>query len=174
MRVPAGETIQSPCGNRRGASLLTVVQLQLVISAALLSLGGFCLHTALRSDRLEQHSLMLLRSLTRLEEQLRTDERMASGLQVVSATELQIAGTAEDGGSVTWRVDRNLVERIEGDSSNPIAFEKYVFPAGTRVEFGPSTVGVLVQIYEFTPGRKLAQVLPVIELQLSTAGGNKS
>jgi hypothetical protein len=171
MRVPANQLILETCGHRRRGALFTMIQVQILISSVLMGIGGICLHTALRSSQLDQHSLIMLRSLTRLERQLRVDEGVSTGLQVVSATELRISGAAADGGAVIWRTTEKSVERIEGDLSSPSASEIYIFPAGTGVEFTTASTAVLVRIHESAPGVKSAGVRRLIELQLRAGGG---
>lgn len=171
MRVPRNQLIPETRGHRRRGALFVMIQVQILIGAVLMGIGGVCLHTALRSSQLDQHSVIMLRSLTRLERQLRVDEGVSTGLQVVSATELRISGAAADGGAVTWRTTEKSVERIEGDLSSPTASEIYIFPAGTGVEFTAASTAVLVRIHESAPGVKLAGVRRLIELQLRAGGG---
>jgi hypothetical protein len=128
-----------------------IVLVQLFITSVLLTIGGLCLHTALRSDRHERQSMLLLRTLTRLEQQLRADERESRLVAASSASEMTFADLSGQRGVATWRTDRGIVERIEGDLSSPNARETYVFPAGYSVEFVVEPGSVVVRIFEGAP-----------------------
>ncbi|MEY3458550.1 MAG: hypothetical protein RL215_1707, partial [Planctomycetota bacterium] len=145
---------------RRGVFSPMIIVL-LVVSGVLLGVGALCLHTVLRSDQNEQHTAMLLRSLTRLEQQLRKDLQTVAAVQVVSASELRFEAEAQAGGLVTYRTSGGAVERIEGDLSSPIAFERFGFPKETSIEFDSGSGGVLVRIREGQPGLKYPEQRPV-------------
>jgi hypothetical protein len=128
-----------------------IVLIQILITGMLLTVGGLCLHTALRSDRQERQSGLLLRTLTRLEQQLRADERESGAVTAASVSEMTFANLSAERGTATWRTDRGFVERIEGDLSSPNSRENYVFPAGYSVEFLSEPGVVVVRIREGSP-----------------------
>ena len=137
--------------DRRRGGLFPIVLIQILITGMLLTVGGLCLHTALRSDRQERQSGLLLRTLTRLEQQLRADERESGAVTAASVSELTFANLSAERGTATWRTDRGFVERIEGDLSSPNGRENYIFPAGYSVEFVSERGAVVVRIREGSP-----------------------
>lgn len=138
--------LEGACARQRRGGLFPIVLFNLFITSVLLTIGGLCLHTALRSDRGERQSMLLLRTLTRLEQQLRADERDCGGITAASASEIAFADLSAQRGTATWRTDRGVVERLEGDLSSPIARENYTFPAGYAVEFVAEAGVVVVRI----------------------------
>jgi type II secretory pathway component PulJ len=99
--------------------MLPMALFQLFLTSVLLTIGGVCLHTALRSDRSERQSILLLRTLVRLEQQLRADERDSRTVIVQSPTELVFSDLSDQRELVTWRTASGSVERLEGDLSSP-------------------------------------------------------
>lgn len=151
----------SRSSSRRGA-MLPMALFQLFLTSVLLTIGGVCLHTALRSDRSERQSVLLLRTLVRLEQQLRADERDSRTVIVQSPTELVFRNLSDQRELVTWRTASGSVERLEGDLSSPNGRESYIFPAGYSVEFAEASGWVVVRIREG---------LPLVKYRESGSGG---
>jgi hypothetical protein len=147
--------------SRRGA-MLPMALFQMFLMSVLLTIGGVCLHTALRSDRAERQSVLLLRTLTRLEQQLRADERDSRTVIVQSPTELVFNDLTDQRGLVTWRTERGFMERLEGALSSPNGRESYTFPAGYSVEFADESGWAVVRIREG---------LPLVKYRESGSGG---
>jgi len=148
---------RSRCG-----AMLPMALFQMFLTSVLLTIGGVCLHTAMRSDRAERHSVLLLRTLARLEQQLRADERDSRTLIVQSPTELVFNDLTDQRGLVTWRTERGVLERLEGDLSSPNGRESYTFPAGYSVEFLDESGWAVVRIREG---------LPLVKYRESGSGG---
>lgn len=147
---------------RRCGAMLPMALFQMFLTSVLLTIGGVCLHTAMRSDRAERHSVLLLRTLARLEQQLRADERDSRTLIVQSPTELVFNDLTDQRGLVTWRTERGVLERLEGDLSSPNGRESYTFPAGYSLEFLDESGWAVVRIREG---------LPLVKYRESGSGG---
>lgn len=151
----ANSRMPPPMPDRRGA-IFPIALIQISITGILLGIGGVCLHTALRSDRQERQSILLLQTITRLEQQLRADERHSRSTTAANAALLTFSGAEKTPvhSTTTWRSDRGVVERLEGDLSAPHARETYIFPAGYAVEFANEPASVVVRIREGLPTLK--------------------
>ena len=151
MRQFRGEVLSrriSVLRNRSGYSLITMM-IKMSILSTLLGTCGVCLHAMFRVDHSERVTSQLLSSLRRMERQLRADEvagvseSIDGKWQIVSAS-----GTTR----ILWSEFRGVVQREERESETVTRRERFIFPAGTRVEFGSLTGGTgVVRVFEGSP-----------------------
>jgi len=130
---------------RRGYSLIAVM-INISILSVLLGTCGMCLQTMFRLDHRQRVNSQLLDSLRRMERQLREDA--VGGVFSVAGGAWRIEARA--GSEVrVWSVSRGVVQREVTVSGVVESRERYVFPAGTRVEFSDLQAdGAVVRIQE--------------------------
>jgi len=121
-----------PRAGRAGYSLLTVM-ISMTILSALLGTCGMCLQAMFRLDHRQRVSSQLLDSLRRMERQLREDA-VAGVLSGGGGVWRIEAGAGGD--VIVWSESRGVVQRERTAAGAIESRERYVFPAGARVEFG--------------------------------------
>ena len=132
-------------GVRSGYSLITVL-INMTILSSLLGTCGVCLHTLFRLDHKERVTSQMLVSLRRMERQLRED----CGRGTISSDGGQWRiHSAVDDEVIVWSESRGLVQREVFAGGEPRQRERFVFPAGTRVEFSdPGEGSAVVRVRE--------------------------
>ncbi|MEQ9409684.1 MAG: hypothetical protein RIK87_18255 [Fuerstiella sp.] len=132
--------------NGRRGSLFHYYMMYLFLSAVLLTTAGLCLHTVLKADRLDADVSQHLKTLLRLDRQLRADAAAAEQLAVEPLT-LTMTGTSA---TVRWSVDRNIVLRHQMDGDKQHSSERFVFRRGTELLFQNDTLtnGAVLQLQE--------------------------
>ena len=126
-------TIQGPAHHvttRRGA-IFHYYLAYVTLTSSILLLAGICLHTILQSDLTDRRIALFLHSLRRCEQHLRDDSEAAE-LDVVSASNLKM--TRDNGVQIQWSSDRGIVTRIETQGDETLSSDRFVFPAGSRIE----------------------------------------
>lgn len=140
VRIRSQSGLRLSGGGRSGYSLITVM-INMTILSSLLGTCGICLHTLFRLDHKERVTSQLLDNLRRMEQQLREDA--GRGTINSDSGRWRIQG-AVAGELIVWSESRGIVQREFTESGELSQRERYVFPAGTRVEFGDPVGGVAV------------------------------
>lgn len=117
--------------HRRGA-VFHYYMMYLFLSSILLTTAGLSLHLVLKADRLDEQVAHQLRTLLRLERDLRRD--VTEHLEFSCKTdELIIRSTAES--TVYWSVDANRISRVSKNGEKLISSNRFVFRKGTKPAF---------------------------------------
>ncbi len=144
--TPRGQlTIKLLPTQRRSGKAIIQSMVYLTILAALLGVGGICLHAAMRMDRSDQKDQFLIRSLLRCERQLREDA-VKSKLSVTQPSSLTVSQL--DQSEIRWTSNRGVLTRELVKEGQIKARDQFRFPAGTNVEFHATESGVVVRIIE--------------------------
>ena len=125
---------------RRGA-LFHYYLAYVTLTSSILLLAGICLHTILQSDQTDRRIALFLNSLRRCEQILREDADEAV-VTLVSASNLTIA--RENNVQIQWTADRGIVTRTETQGGESLSSDRFVFPAGSRIEMQSRDDGATV------------------------------
>lgn len=125
---------------RRGALFHYYLAYVTLVSSVLLMTGS-CLHTIFQSEQTDRRVSLFLHSLLRCERMLRADAAAAQ-LTVDSDSALTIA--QDDDVRIEWVADRGILTRQETQGSETLNSERYVFPAGSKVEIAARDDGATV------------------------------
>ncbi len=125
---------------RRGAMFHYYLAYITLVSSVLL-MTGTCLHTILQSEQTDRRVSLFLHSLLRCERMLRADANTAQ-LTVDSNSVLRIA--RDDGAQVQWVADRGILTRQETQGSDTLNSDRFVFPAGSKIEIANRDDGATV------------------------------
>ncbi|MEJ7595697.1 MAG: hypothetical protein WKF77_29655 [Planctomycetaceae bacterium] len=127
--------------HRRRGALFHYYLAYVTLVSSVLMMTGTCLHTILQSEQTDRRVSLFLHSLLRCERMLRTDADTAQ-LTVDSDSALTIA--REDGVQVHWVADRGILTRQETRGSETLNSDRFVFPAGSKIEFSNRDDGATV------------------------------
>lgn len=125
---------------RRGALFHYYLAYVTLVSSVLLMTGS-CLHTILQSEQSDRRVSLFLHSLLRCERMLRADTTAAQ-LTVESDSALMIA--QDDGVRIHWVADRGILTRQETHGSETLNSDRFVFPAGSRINIAAREDGATV------------------------------
>ncbi|MFN9719091.1 MAG: hypothetical protein ACK58L_10380 [Planctomycetota bacterium] len=140
---------------RRGGKLIIQVMVHMTLLSAMLGLGGFCLHAALRMDRSDLKDSFLIRSLLRCERQLRQD---ASKSRIVVNSASSVTFVRNERVAIVWTTDRGVLTRELSEAGQFKSRDQFPFPAGTAVEFrSDDSVTAVIRITEPTDLVKYAE-----------------
>ena len=120
------------CTNARRGAVFHYYLLYVLIASILMSSAGVCLHAVLKADRIDEAASLFLKTLLRLEEQLRRDSRFAT--LDGDNTSLQYSDS-ENEQTIRWTIDENMILRQAVRDQAMVAMDRYVFRRGTRLEF---------------------------------------
>lgn len=125
---------------RRGALFHYYLAYVTLVSSVLIMTGN-CLHTILQSEQTDRRVSLFLHSILRSERMLRADAA-ASQLTVDSDSALTIA--QGDGVKIHWVADRGILTRQETQGSEILNSDRFVFPAGSKIEIAARDDGATV------------------------------
>jgi len=125
---------------RRGALFHYYLAYVTIVSSVLLMTGS-CLHTILQSEQTDRRVSLFLHSLLRCERMLRADVDTAK-ITVDSDSALTIA--QGDGVQILWVADRGILTRQETQGSETLNSDRFIFPAGSRIEIATRDNGATV------------------------------
>lgn len=125
---------------RRGA-LFHYYLAYVTLVSTVLFMAGTCLHTILQSEQTDRRVSMFLNSLLRCERSLRVDANSAT-MAIASDSELTI--TRPDDVQIHWTVDRGILTRNETQGDETLGSDRFVFPAGSRIEIRSRDDGATV------------------------------
>ena len=122
---------------RRGALFHYYLAYVTLVSSVFL-MAGTCLHTILQSEQTDRRVSMFLHSLLRCERILRADADSAIPA-IESDSAMTFAQT--DGVQVLWAADRGILTRTEMQGDETLKSDRFIFPAGSRIEMTSSDDG---------------------------------
>lgn len=136
----------APENHRRRGALFHYYLAYVTLVSSVLLMTGSCLHTILQSEQTDRRVSLFLHSLLRCERMLRADAADAA-LTVDSSTSLTLA--QDDGVQVHWLADRGILTRQETQGSETLSSDRFIFPAGSRIEIAARDAGAaVVRIFE--------------------------
>jgi hypothetical protein len=134
----------------RSGTLMHYVMVYMAVASALMTTCGICLHTILKADTRDRSAALFLSSLRRVDQQIRRDH-VDGALTRESDTRLSFV---IDNVNIEWTCDRGILTREEHRGDEVLRSERYIFPAGSQVEFVQRTDSlVVVSIREPDPSR---------------------
>jgi hypothetical protein len=119
-----------PKSRRRGA-LFHYYLAWVTLTSSILVMTGNILHTILQSDQTDRRVSLFLNSLLRCERILREDSN-SSERTVESDSALIFS--RDDGVQIRWASDRGILTRLETQDGKSLRSDRFVFPAGSRIE----------------------------------------
>ncbi len=122
-----------PRWQRRAGTLFHYYLSYLFMTSVLLTMTGLCLHTVLKADRLDNQASRYLKTLLRMEGDLRADERDAVDV-VSTATELTFH-LPQAGNNVRWVARDNVLTREKHNENGLMTSNRFVFRKGTSLGF---------------------------------------
>ncbi len=128
-------------GSQRRGAIFHYYLAYVSLTSSILLMAGVCLHTILQSDQTDRRIAMFLNSLRRCEQILRDDSDAAT-ISVVSDSSLMIARNDEV--QIQWAADRGIVTRSETLDGATQSSDRFVFPAGSRIEMQSRDDGAIV------------------------------
>ncbi len=117
--------------SRRRGALFHYYLAYVTLMSSILLMAGTCLHTILQSDQTDRRVSLFLHSLLRCERILRADVEAAK-LTLDSDAALTLA--RDDGIQIRWAADRGILTRLETQSEELLSSDRFVFPAGSKIE----------------------------------------
>ena len=129
---------------RRGALFHYYLAYVTLVSSVLLMTGS-CLHTILQSEQTDRRVSLFLHSLLRCERMLRADAAAAAApLTVDSDSDSALTIAQDDGVQIHWVADRGILTRQETQGSETLNSDRYIFPAGSKIEITAREDGATV------------------------------
>ncbi len=148
----------------RTGSMFHYYLVYLLLTSSIMSTVGLCLHTILKSDHSDTQAAWQVRTLHRLEQQLRFDNEQAVGVQLEHSSEppgpatgeipanggavllpddaggqlvFQVANESESNQSeqIVWTIRRNVIERERVVPEAKRERDKFVFSPGSDIQF---------------------------------------
>ncbi len=146
--------------NRRRGTLFHYYMMYLALSSVLLTTAGLCIHAILKADRVDALESRHLKTLLRLDATLRQD---ADECQIRETEQTSLALTTESGLDIRWTIDSNIVTRDTFNGADRSASDRFVFRAGTRLNFQPDdeTDRVVLSLSEASRVRKTDAEKPI-------------
>ena len=126
---------------RRCGAIFHYYLAYVTLVSSILIMTGNVLHTILQSDQTDRRVSMFLHSLLRCERILRADAD-ATKPSVDSDSALTL--TRDDGVQILWQADRGILTRLETQDRNTLSSDRFVFPAGSRIEMRTRDDGATV------------------------------
>lgn len=126
--------------SNRSGTLLHYVMVYMAVASALMTTCGICLHTILKADSRDRSAALFLTSLRRADQQIRRDHSDGA-MTRESDTRLSFV---IDEVNVQWTCDRGILTREEQREDEVLRSERYIFPAGSQVEFLQRTESLVV------------------------------
>lgn len=130
-----------PRRSKRRGALFHYYLAYVTLTSSILILAGICLHTILQSDQTDRRVALFLNSLRRCETILRRDANEAA---VTLNSNSKITLNARGGDQIEWNSDRGIVTRTETSGGETFSSDRFVFPAGSRVEMESRPNGAIV------------------------------
>jgi hypothetical protein len=150
----------------RTGTLLHYVMVYMAVASALMTTCGICLHTILKADHRDRSAALFLSSLRRVDQQIRRDH---SDGRLTLESDTQLSFVMDDV-NIVWSCDRGILTREEQRGDELLRSERYIFPAGSAIEFQPRTDSlVVVSIRDPEPSHVHAS-LPTGGSVVSSAG----
>lgn len=126
--------------NRRGA-IFHYYLAWVTLTSSILLMAGTCLHTILQSDEADRRVSLFLQSLLRCERMLRAD---ADDAKWKIAADAALTINRDDNVQIHWVADRGIVTRQEQLDGKTLSSDRFIFPAGSKVEIGTRDDGATV------------------------------
>ena len=131
-----------PSPNRRG-SIFHYYLVYMLLTSALLSAAGLCLHAVLKADRLDAQISQHLNALRRLERTLRRDFGAATRVET-STSDALLFDYREQG--LKWIITDNIIRREARTDNRLTNSDRFVFRKGTQFEFADLLPTNMVQL----------------------------
>lgn len=139
--------------SRRRGTLFHYYMMYLALSSVLLTTAGLCIHAILKADRVDALESRHLKTLLRLDATLRRD---ADECQIRETEQTSLTLASESGEDIRWMIDGNIITRETFDGPDRLASDRFVFRAGTQLNFQPdvATGRVVLSLSEAPRVRK--------------------
>lgn len=140
---------------RRGA-MFHYYLMYLLLTSTVMSMAGFGLHAALKSDQTDMAAAQYLQTLRRLEAQLREDVVQAQSLQLQDGTLVFSGGisanTAQPVSGPVWSADGHVLRRLISGDPQHSHQERFVLPAGCTIDIRQGDdPRIVIRIQERSP-----------------------
>jgi hypothetical protein len=140
----------------RWGGIFNYYLMYMLLTGVMISTAGISLHIVLRSGVKDDASAFQLRTLVRLERQLRSDQTAAYDVALDDTTLSFRTGNDE---RVDWTMAGNIVTRIQTRQDEVTGRDRFVLLWGSRVVFLPtSETSITIRIAE--PVRNYARTQP--------------